>query len=159
VLDRLFVCADEWASSDGYRLLRYRSTRRVDLDQATQARRVQRALAGLTELRERLLGPRTRFRQRAKVEQAVEEILRAYKGQPLIEKRLSRFKTDFAVAPVYLQDIGRIQGLLAVYFFVLLMQTLLERELRRAMAREELDSLPLYPEGRACSHPTTHRVV
>jgi len=52
---------------------------------------------------------------------------------------------------VFLKDIGRIQGLLAVYFFVLLVQTLLERELRRAMMREKLESLPLYPEDRPCS--------
>jgi transposase len=88
-----------------------------------------------------------------------EEVLRAYKRQPLIEKRFSQFKTDFAVAPVYLKDIGRIQGLLAVYFFVLLVQTLLERELRRAMAREKLEALPLYPEDRPCSRPTTYRII
>ena len=64
-----------------------------------------------------------------------EQVLRAYKRQPLIEKRFSQFKTDFAVAPVYLKNVARIQGLLAVYFLVLLVQTLLERELRRAMAQ------------------------
>ena len=90
---------------------------------------------------------------------SAEEVLRAYKRQPLIEKRFSQFKTDFAVAPVYLKDVGRIQGLLVVYFLVLLVQTLLERELRRAMAREDLESLPLYPEGRACTRPTTYRVL
>jgi len=56
---------------------------------------------------------------------------------------------------VFLKDIGRISGLLAVHFFVLLVQTLLERELRRAMIREKLESLPLYPEDRPCSRPTT----
>ena len=51
-----------------------------------------------------------------------EQVLRAYKRQPLIEKRFSQFKTDFAVAPVYLKNVARIQGLLAVYFLVLLVQ-------------------------------------
>jgi len=37
--------------------------------------------------------------------------------------------------------------------------TLLERELRQAMARAGLDSLPLYPEGRPCRRPTTRRVI
>jgi transposase len=238
VTDRLFVCADEWLSSAGYRLLWYRSTRKAELDQATRARHVQRVLAALTELRERLLSPRTRFRERGKVQRAVdnllaecdveslvrvsieekedakyrqaqpgrpskhtkykketrpryhltweldalafanaeredgifplltndkqltaEEVLRAYKRQPIIEKRFSQLKTDFAVAPVYLKDVGRIQGLLAIYFFVLLVQTLLERELRQAMASKGLESLPLYPEGRPCSRPTTARVI
>ena len=90
---------------------------------------------------------------------SAEEVLRAYKRQPMIEKRFSQLKTDFAVAPIYLKDVARIQGLLAVYFFVLLVQTLLERELRRAMAKAGLESLPLYPEGRPCRRPTTHRVL
>ena len=32
-------------------------------------------------------------------------------------------------------------------------EALLERELRRAMQREEIDSLPIYPEGRPCRRP------
>ena len=88
----------------------------------------------------------------------VEQVLRAYKRQPLIEKRFSQLKTDFAVAPVYLKSVARIQGLLAVYFLVLLTQTLIERELRRAMAQAGVPSLPLYPEGRPCTRPTTHRL-
>jgi len=88
-----------------------------------------------------------------------EQVLRAYKRQPLIEKRFSQFKTDFAVAPVYLKNVARIQGLLAVYFLVLLVQTLLERELRRAMARSNETALPLYPEGRACTRPTTQKIL
>ena len=88
-----------------------------------------------------------------------EQVLRAYKRQPLIEKRFSQFKTDFAVAPVYLKNVARIQGLLTIYFLVLLTQTLLERELRRAMARANVPSLPMYPEGRPCTRPTTCRIV
>ena len=54
---------------------------------------------------------------------------------------------------------SRIQALLCLYFFVLLVQVLLERELRRAMARHQIESLPLYPEGRACRHPTTPQLI
>ena len=89
---------------------------------------------------------------------SAEEVLRAYKRQPLIEKRFSQFKNDFEVAPVYLKEVSRIQALLGVYFFVLLVQTLLERELRQAMLDEQIDDLPLYPEGRACQSPTARRV-
>jgi transposase len=92
-------------------------------------------------------------------EQAAAELLRAYKRQPFIEKRFSQFKTDFEVAPMYLQSVSRIQALMCVYFFVLLVQTLLERELRRAMVASKLDCLPLYPEGRDCGAPTTRRVL
>ena len=68
-------------------------------------------------------------------------------------------KTDFEVAPVYLKEASRIQELLCVYFLALLTESLLERELRRAMDREAIESLPLYPEGRKCRRPTARRVI
>jgi transposase len=236
--DRFSVCADEMTSVDGYRLLWYHSTRKAQADALARNRRLQQAWVALADLQARLAGPRTRFRQRPKVEEAVarlleehdvaawllvqieehpqetyrqsrpgrptkdtpyrketrasytlswelnqpllteaerqdgvfplltndrsfdaEQVLRAYKRQPLIEKRFSQFKTDFAVAPVYLKNVSRIQGLLAVYFLVLLVQTLLERELRRAMVKSQLPSLPLYPEGRPCTRPTTQILI
>jgi transposase len=87
------------------------------------------------------------------------EILRAYKRQPLLEKRFEQLKTDFEVAPVYLKTRRRIEALLCVYFFALLVQALLERELRRAMDKDGIEELPLYPERRACRAPTTRRIV
>jgi hypothetical protein len=63
------------------------------------------------------------------------------------------------VAPVYLKAVHRIQALLGVYFFALLLESLLERELRQAMQRAQLDSLPMYPEGRACRCPTSRRLI
>jgi len=234
----LFVCGDDHVHSEGYRLLWYRSTRKAKQDEARRARSIQKATEAVSDLRGRLQGPRTRFRERSKVEQAVTEVLaeteasswllveieeqeeetfrqatrgrpseqtkylketrlrfsltwklnveaiseaaredgvfplltndrklsatellRAYKRQPLLEKRFSQFKTDFAVAPVFLKNVSRIQGLLAAYFFALLVQTLLERELRQAMARAGEASLPLYPEARPCARPTTHRLI
>ena len=90
---------------------------------------------------------------------SAQDLLLAYKQQPMIEKRFAQLKTDFVVAPVYLKEVSRIQALLCVYFFVLLVESLLERELRRAMEREGIESLPLYPEGRACRRPTARRVI
>jgi transposase len=87
------------------------------------------------------------------------ELLLAYKQQPMIEKRFSQLKTDFVVAPVFLKEVSRIQALLCVYFLALLVESLLERELRRAMERGGVESLPLYPEGRACRRPTARRVI
>jgi transposase len=238
ILDEFFVCGDDHVHSEGYRLLWYRSTRKAEQDKSRRARSIQKATEALSDLRERLQGPRTRFRERSKVEQALAEVLaeaeasswlfveieeqeeetfrqatrgrpseqtkylketrlrftltwklnveaiseaaredgvfplltndrklsatellRAYKRQPLLEKRFSQFKTDFAVAPIFLKNVSRIQGLLAAYFFALLVQTLLERELRQAMARAGETSLPLYPEDRQCARPTTHRLI
>jgi len=87
------------------------------------------------------------------------DTLLAYKRQPTIEKRFEQLKTDFAVAPVWLKDVGRIEALLHVYFIVLLVEALLERELRQGMERAGLESLPLYPEGRPCRCPTARRVI
>jgi transposase len=87
------------------------------------------------------------------------ELLTAYKGQPVIEKRFSQLKTDFSVAPVYLKGARRIQALLCAYFFALMVEALLERELRRAMKREGIESLPMYPEGRPCHRPTARRLI
>jgi transposase len=86
-------------------------------------------------------------------------LLVAYKGQPVIERRFAQLKTEFEVAPVYLKEVTRIQSLLCLYFLVLLVQALLERELRRAMARRQVESLPLYPEGRSCRCPTAPRLI
>jgi transposase len=232
------VCTDEQLSKEGYRLLWFHSRKKVEADGVTRARGLQRAIRELTDLRQRLSGPRTRFRQREKVVAEVEKILeehaagdflrvdilerqqekyrqagrgrphqgtkyvrsvrtwfdvtwevdgkqldraaagdgvfplitnladwkaadvlQAYKRQPIIEKRFSQLKTDFCVAPVYLKSVTRIAGLLAIYFFALMVQSLLERELRQAMAEKGVESLPLYPEGRPCKRPTTRRVL
>ena len=76
-----------------------------------------------------------------------------------MEKRFAQLKTDYEVAPVYLKEARRIQALLCIYFLAQLVQALLERELRQAMEREKLDSLPLYPEGRPCRRPTTRKLI
>lgn len=238
VRDRLSLWPRETLTAEGYRLWWFHSTRKAALDEAARRKRIDRAVSDLNDLRRRLLGPRTRFRQREKVQQTVaaildehdvrawlkvgisewhtedyrqvtrgrpgkdtkyvkieqpsydlewdidsdalansrdgdgvfplitnvhefsaQQTLEAYKRQPVIEKRFSHLKTDFVVAPVYLKNVSRIQALLCVYFFVLLVETLLERELRRAMQTREVESLPLYPEGRACKRPTARRIL
>jgi transposase len=229
---------EEQLSKEGYRLLWFHSQSKADSDAATRARRLQRAIRELTDLRGRLRGPRTRFKERPQVTAAVdaildaqaardllvvdiqevrdetyrqagrgrpskdtkyqrqvktrfdvswqldakqleiaaaadgvfplitnlldwkpEEVLQAYKRQPTIEKRFSQLKSDFRVAPVYLKSVQRIVGLLAVYFFALMVQSLLERDLRQAMEDNGTQSLPLYPEGRPCRRPTTRQVL
>lgn len=238
VIDRYSVCDPPATSVEGYRLVWYRSTRKAEFDALARSHRIERTLLALTGLGEKLRSPRTRYRQEAKVAQAVEEILTehdvaqwlkvqitsrdsetykqegrgrptkatryekhvdhrfdltctvdqvqidrdrlcdgifplisndfdltdcellwAYKRQPVIEKRFSQMKSDFWVAPVYLQSNLRIQSLLCVYFFALLVEALLERELRKAMQHSGLKTLPLYPEGRDCRYPTTRRLI
>jgi transposase len=238
VIDRLRVCRQDNVSSEGFRLLWFHSTQKAERDARSRARALDRATKELAQLQSRLQSSRTRFRQRDKIEAAVneilgdgdvarwlnvqilefeeetfkqstrgrpgkdtryiretatryklswttsttqlehdqatdgvfplitnqremtpEEVLRAYKRQPLIEKRFSQFKSDYEVAPIFLKEVTRIQAMLSIYFFVLMLQTLLERELRHALQKSEYDSLPLYPEHRACRAPTTRRIL
>jgi transposase len=86
------------------------------------------------------------------------EVLDKYKYQPQLEKRHEQLKTELAVAPVLLKSVVRIEALLTLYFLALLIDALIERELRRAMTRTALTALPLYPEQRLCRAPTTARV-
>jgi transposase len=238
VLDRYSLCEPAMSSGEGYRLIWCHSTSKAECDFEARQRKVARTTTRLSDLRQKLASSRTRYRQRAKVQEAVDEILRemgtaewlsvtiqereletfrqegrgrptertryvreaktrfelehrvelgrlmaeanndgffplitnelslserelllAYKAQPALERRFAQLKTDFEVAPVYLKEVSRIGALLCVYFFVLLVEALLERELRRAMARSDLQSLPLYPEGRACRRPTARRLI
>jgi len=87
------------------------------------------------------------------------QVLEAHKGQPMIEKRFEQVKSVHEIAPVLLKDEGRIEALFTLYAIALLVQALIERELRRAMAREGIQELPLYPEQRQCAHPTTEQVL
>ncbi|MBK9608058.1 MAG: IS1634 family transposase [Betaproteobacteria bacterium] len=86
-------------------------------------------------------------------------VLTAHKGQPRIEKRFEQLKTVHEIAPVFLKNEGRIEALFTLYFLALLVQALIERELRQAMQREHLETLPIYPEQRACRRPTTEQIL
>ena len=87
------------------------------------------------------------------------EILEAYKFQPKLEKRHEQLKSVQDLAPVWLKNVSRIEALLFLYFVALLVHALLERELRQGMERENVESLPLYPEERLCRAPSTERIL
>ena len=63
----------------------------------------------------------------------------------MIEKRFEQLKIVHEIAPVLLKNEGRIEALFTLYFLVLLVQALIERELRLAMKREGIEELLLYP--------------
>src|SRR5215468_1465787 len=87
------------------------------------------------------------------------QVLEAHKGQPMIEKRFEQIKTVHEIAPVLLKNEGRIEALFTLYFLALLVQAIIERELRLAMKRENITELPLYPEQRDCERPTTEQIL
>jgi transposase len=86
------------------------------------------------------------------------QVFEAHKRQPSIEKRFAQTKTVFEIAPVLLKNEGRIEALFLVYFLALLVQALIERELRQAMQRDGIEALPLYPEERSTARPTAEQI-
>src|SRR5262249_38290688 len=77
IVDRYSLSDQPGVSAEGYRLIWYHSTRKAELDALARAQQVERALLELAELRAKLSSPRTRYRQRAKVAEAVEAILQS----------------------------------------------------------------------------------
>ncbi|MEX3931185.1 hypothetical protein AB4Y32_05065 [Paraburkholderia phymatum] len=90
---------------------------------------------------------------------ALAQTLEVHEGQPMLEKRFEQVKTMHEIAPVFLKDEGGIEAFVTLYFLALLVQALIERELRRAMKREGIDELPLYPEQRRCKRPTPEQIL
>lgn len=246
--DLIRVCLQEETTSDGYRLLWFHSRRKAACDVQTRGERCQRAIQELQDLQMRMMSPRTRYRDRAKVEEAVRnilttremesllsveiilheretfhkqgpgrpnddstyrreiqqrfelkwhmnneawqiaaaddgvfplltndrqltprELIEAYKRQPKIEKRFHQLKSDYNFAPVFLKTPERVVGLFTIYFLALLVQALMERELRRALAecaekaqpteRRWEGSVEVYPEGRRSRRPTVRHAL
>ena len=87
------------------------------------------------------------------------ELLDAYKWQPNLEKRHAQLKGTQLVAPMWLRDPARIEGLLTCHFIAMLLSSLIERTIRQAMAQAGLSELSLYPEDRGCAAPTTARIL
>lgn len=87
------------------------------------------------------------------------QVLEAHKRQPTIEKRFQQTKTVFEIAPVLLKNEGRVEALFFLYFIALLVQALMERDLQRAMARQKIEELPLYPEERLTRRPTAEQIL
>jgi transposase len=86
------------------------------------------------------------------------QVLEAHKRQPTIEKRFEQTKTVFEIAPVFLKNEGRIEALFFLYFLAMLVQGLIEREIRKTMEMEGIKDLPLYPEDRPNCRPSAEQI-
>jgi len=87
------------------------------------------------------------------------EAFGAYRWQPNLEKRHAQLKGTQLVAPMWLRDPARIEGLMTCHFIAMLISSLIERTIRQAMTNANLDQLSLYPEDRGCAAPTTARIL
>jgi transposase len=91
---------------------------------------------------------------------SMKKVLQAYKlGQPHVEVRHHHLKAFHKVAPQYLKSVTRIEAFLCVYFLALLVNALIEREIRAGMKRRRVRALELYYENRPCKRPTTEQVL
>lgn len=86
------------------------------------------------------------------------ELLAMYKAQPHLERRHATFKGVIEAAPLTLKSDARIDALGVCLYVALLVHALVERDLRRAMTANNIASLPLYYEDRACTTPSAARV-
>ena len=85
-------------------------------------------------------------------------VLQAYKFQARLEKRFSQFKSVHRAAPLLFKKIERVEANMFVFFIALLIQALLERELRKKLSERRAPPLKLYPEDRDAPHPTTSQL-
>ncbi len=90
---------------------------------------------------------------------SMKEILAMYKYQPHLERRHEQIKSVYAVAPVMLKNVYRIESLLFVYFLALLIESLIEHEARNSIKKGKRKSIRIYPELRSCESPTTDCVL
>jgi transposase len=85
------------------------------------------------------------------------EVLRTYRGQIQVERRIGNLKGPLAVAPMFLKNPKRMAGLLYVLVWALMVMSLMERQVRQG-----LDGKPmygLYPENRPSKSPTGVRLI
>jgi transposase len=90
---------------------------------------------------------------------SAKKVLEIYKFQPFIENRFSQIKTYQEIAPVYLKKAERVVAFLHIHVMALMVAALIERKLRLGMRQKGIDSLPIYPEERACKSPTLFDIV
>jgi len=90
---------------------------------------------------------------------SAKEVLRAYKYQPRLEKRFTQFKSVHEAAPLLFKKIERVEGIMFLFFLSLMIQAIIEREVRLKMKEWDIATLPIYPEFRDAFHPTTSKIL
>jgi transposase len=86
------------------------------------------------------------------------DVLKRYKDQPFLEKRMYTKKTVLEVAPVFLKKVKRIEAMLFLYFVALMIVSLIERKIRMKMAKEKIEKLPILPQGMNTKKPTWNNI-
>ena len=89
---------------------------------------------------------------------SAKEALLAYKYQPRLEKRFEQLKTVHNGAPTLFKKVERVEAMMFLFFMALILQAVIEREVRQSMDDQAIDAIPIYPEHRLAYHPTTAKI-
>ena len=82
------------------------------------------------------------------------EVLKSYKNQTYLEKRMYTTKSILNIAPVFLKKPERIEAMTFLYFIALMIVSLMERNIRKNMAEEKVEKLPILPNRMNTKTPT-----
>jgi transposase len=86
------------------------------------------------------------------------EVLRMYKRQSYLEKRMYTKKSILDVAPVFLKGEKRIEAVMFLYFVALMIVSLIERSIRMNMKKAMIEKLPILPQGMNTKKPTWNNI-
>ncbi|MGB5993489.1 MAG: IS1634 family transposase [Desulfobacterales bacterium] len=86
------------------------------------------------------------------------DVLRMYKRQSYLEKRMYTKKSILDVAPVFLKKESRIEAVLLLYFFALMIVSLIERNIRLNMTKQKIEKLPILPQKMNTKKPTWNNI-
>lgn len=89
---------------------------------------------------------------------SAKEALVAYKYQPRLEKRFQQLKSVHQAAPTLFKKVERVEAMMFLFFLALIIQAVIEREVRQSMSDNAIDAIPIYPEHRLAYHPTTAKI-
>ncbi len=85
------------------------------------------------------------------------DVLRTYREQIQVERRIGNLKGPLAVAPMFLKNPKRMAGLLYILVWALMVMSLLERQVRKQLKGKPMYGL--YPEKRPSKAPTGMRLI
>lgn len=89
---------------------------------------------------------------------SAKDALLSYKYQPRLEKRFEQLKSVHRVAPTLFKKVERVEAMMFLYFIALIVQAVIERDVRLSMRDKTIEAIPIYPEHRLAYHPTTAKI-
>ncbi len=86
------------------------------------------------------------------------EALVAYKYQPRLEKRFQQLKSIHEGAPLLFKHVHRVEAIMFLFFVALILQAVIERQVRLQMRVDGIEQISVYPEQRGATRPTTTKI-